>query len=141
VNRYKQLAFVISAALSGLAGGAKCLVFESASLTDIYWAMSGEVVLMTLVGGMGLITGPVVGAFVLIAMSLYLAQAGAWVTVIQGAIFVICVLSFRNGIVGQLKLLTRRWTGSAVAGVDARTPAQQAAADAEAAAKRLSEAH
>jgi branched-chain amino acid transport system permease protein len=100
VERYKILAFTISAAISGLAGATKCLVFESASLSDIYWPMSGEVVLMTLVGGMGLMWGPVVGAFVLVAMDLYLAQFGAWLAVIQGSIFVLCVLCFRNGLVG-----------------------------------------
>ena len=102
VDQYKLLVFVLSAALSGLAGGTKAIVFQLASLTDAHWSMSGEVVLMTLLGGMGTVFGPVVGAFVIVAMQNYLAQFGAWVTVIQGAAFVICVLAFRRGIVGEL---------------------------------------
>ncbi len=101
-DRYKLLAFVLSAALAGLAGGTKALVFQLASLTDVHWTMSGEVVLMTLVGGLGTVFGPVVGALVIVAMANYLAQLGAWVTVVQGAIFVVCVLTFRRGIVGEL---------------------------------------
>jgi len=101
-DRYKLLAFVLSAALAGLAGGTKSLVFQLASLTDVHWSMSGEVVLMTLVGGLGTVLGPVVGALVIVAMANYLAQLGAWVTVVQGIIFVICVLTFRRGIVGEL---------------------------------------
>ena len=101
-DRYKLLAFVLSAALAGLAGGTKALVFQLASLTDVHWTMSGEVVLMTLVGGLGTVFGPVVGALVIVAMANYLAQLGAWVTVVQGIIFVICVLTFRRGIVGEL---------------------------------------
>jgi branched-chain amino acid transport system permease protein len=102
VDRYKLLAFVLSATLAGLAGGTKSLVFQLASLTDVHWTMSGEVVLMTLVGGLGTIFGPVVGAAVIITMQNYLAQLGAWVTVVQGAIFVVCVLAFRRGIVGEI---------------------------------------
>jgi len=102
VDRYKLLAFVLSATLAGLAGATKALVFQLASLTDVHWSMSGEVVLMTLLGGMGTIFGPVVGAAVIITMQNYLAQLGAWVTVVQGVIFVICVLAFRRGIVGEL---------------------------------------
>jgi len=101
-DRYKLLAFVLSAALAGLAGGTKALVFQLASLTDVHWSMSGEVVLMTLVGGLGTVFGPVVGALVIVAMANYLAQLGAWVTVVQGGIFVICVLTFRRGVVGEL---------------------------------------
>jgi branched-chain amino acid transport system permease protein len=101
-DRYKLLAFILSAALSGLAGSTKAIVFQFASLTDVAWQMSGEVVLMTLLGGIGTILGPVVGAFVLVTMETYLAQAGSWVTVIQGVIFVICVLTFRQGIVGVI---------------------------------------
>jgi len=93
---------VLSAALAGLAGGTKALVFQLASLTDVHWSMSGEVVLMTLVGGLGTVFGPVVGALVIVAMANYLAQLGAWVTVVQGGIFVICVLTFRRGVVGEL---------------------------------------
>jgi branched-chain amino acid transport system permease protein len=102
VDRYKLLAFVLSAALSGAAGGTKALVFQLASLTDVHWTMSGEVVLMTLLGGLGTIFGPVVGAAIIITMQNYLAQLGAWVTVVQGVIFVICVLAFRRGVVGEI---------------------------------------
>jgi branched-chain amino acid transport system permease protein len=102
VDRYKLLAFVLSATLAGLAGGTKALVFQLASLTDVHWTMSGEVVLMTLVGGLGTIFGPVVGAAVIITMQNYLAHLGAWVTVVQGVIFVACVLAFRRGVIGEL---------------------------------------
>lgn len=102
VDHYKLLAFVLSTALAGVAGGTKALVFQLASLTDVHWTMSGEVVLIALLGGLGTIFGPVVGAFVLIGLESYLAQAGSWVTVIQGAIFVACVLVFRRGIVGEI---------------------------------------
>jgi branched-chain amino acid transport system permease protein len=106
-ERYKLLAFVLSAALSGLAGALKAVVFQLASLTDVHWTMSGEVVLMTLVGGLGTIFGPVVGAFVIVAMQSYLAGFGQWVTVIQGVIFVACVLLFRRGIVGEIAYYLR----------------------------------
>ena len=99
---YKLVAFVLSAALSGVAGGLKSIVFGIATLTDVFWTMSGEVVLMSLVGGLGTIFGPVVGAAVIITMQNYLAEFGAWVTVIQGVIFVICVLAFRRGIMGEI---------------------------------------
>ena len=101
-ERYKLLAFVLSAALSGLAGATKAIVFQLASLTDVHWTMSGEVVLMTLLGGMGTIFGQVVGAFAIVGLESYLASFGQWVTVITGVIFVICVLAFRRGIVGEL---------------------------------------
>jgi branched-chain amino acid transport system permease protein len=101
-DRYKLVAFILSATLSGLAGSTKAIVVQLASLTDVHWTMSGEVVLMTLLGGMGTIFGPVVGAFVIISLQHYLAVFGQWVTVIQGVIFVICVLAFRRGIVGEL---------------------------------------
>jgi branched-chain amino acid transport system permease protein len=101
-DRYKLLAFVLSAVLAGLAGATKAIVFQLASLTDVHWTMSGEVVLMTLLGGMGTIFGPVVGAFVIVSLENYLAPFGQWVTVITGAIFVVCVLAFRRGIVGEL---------------------------------------
>jgi branched-chain amino acid transport system permease protein len=101
-ERYKLLAFVLSATLAGTAGATKAIVFQLASLTDVDWTMSGEVVLMTLVGGLGTVFGPVVGAFIVIAMQDNLAQYGQWVTVIQGVIFVACVLLFRRGIVGEL---------------------------------------
>lgn len=105
VQRHKHLAFVISAAIAGLAGSTKALVFQLASLTDVHWAMSGEVVLMTLLGGMGTFFGPVVGAFIIVAMQTYLAEAGSWVMVIQGATFIACVLMFRSGIVGTLSTM------------------------------------
>jgi branched-chain amino acid transport system permease protein len=102
VDRYKLLAFVLSAALAGLAGATKAIVFQLASLTDVHWTMSGEVVLMTLLGGMGTIFGPVIGALVITGLENYLAGFGQWVTVITGAIFVVCVLAFRRGIVGEV---------------------------------------
>ena len=101
-DRYKLVAFVLSAALAGVAGGTKSIVFQLASLTDVHWGMSGEVVLMTLVGGLGTVFGPVVGAITIIAMENYLAQTGQWVTVIQGVVFVVVVLLFRRGIIGEL---------------------------------------
>ena len=101
-DRYKLVAFVISGGVAGLAGATKALVFQLASLTDVHWTMSGEVVLMTLLGGLGTIFGPVVGAAIIITMQNYLAQLGAWVTVVQGVIFVICVLAFRRGVIGEL---------------------------------------
>src|SRR5262245_27643802 len=107
-DQYKLIAFVLSALLSGLAGGTKAIVFQLASLTDVHWTMSGEVVLMTLLGGLGTVFGPVVGAFVVIALENYLAQLGAWVSITQGAIFVVCVLTFRRGIVGELARVLKR---------------------------------
>jgi branched-chain amino acid transport system permease protein len=107
-EQYKLIAFVLSATLSGLAGATKALVFQLASLTDVHWTMSGEVVLMTLLGGLGTVFGPVVGAFVMATIEQYLAQLGAWVTIVQGLIFVVCVLTFRRGIVGELARLLRR---------------------------------
>jgi branched-chain amino acid transport system permease protein len=101
-DRYKLLAYVLSATLAGLAGATKALVFQLASLTDVHWTMSGEVVLMTLLGGLGTVFGPVVGALIIVAMENYLAQLGSWVTVTQGVIFVICVLTFRRGVIGEL---------------------------------------
>jgi branched-chain amino acid transport system permease protein len=101
-DRYKLVAFVISGGIAGLAGATKAIVFQLASLTDVHWTMSGEVVLMTLLGGLGTIFGPVVGAAIIITMQNYLAQLGAWVTVVQGIIFVICVLAFRRGVIGEL---------------------------------------
>ena len=99
---YKLIAFVLSTTLAGVAGGTKALVFGIATLTDVHYSMSGEVVLMTLLGGLGTIFGPVVGALVVTAMENYLAQFGAWVTVSQGAIFMLCVLFFRRGLVGTI---------------------------------------
>jgi branched-chain amino acid transport system permease protein len=107
-DRYKLIAFVLSAGLSGLAGGTKAIVFQLASLTDVHWTMSGEVVLMTLLGGLGTVFGPVVGAVIVIGLETYLAQLGAWVTVVQGTIFVICVLAFRRGVVGELARVIKK---------------------------------
>lgn len=107
-DQYKFLAFVLSGTLAGFAGALKVFVAQNASLTDVHWSMSGEVVLMTLVGGLGTIFGPVVGAFAIIAMQQYLAGFGQWVTVIQGSIFVICVLTFRRGVVGEIARYFRR---------------------------------
>ena len=108
VNHYKLAVFVLSAALSGLAGATKAIVFQLASLTDVAWTMSGEVVLMTLMGGMGTIFGPLLGAGIIVAIQNYFATAGAWVTVIQGVIFVIAVLLFREGIVGVIARWLKR---------------------------------
>ena len=101
-DRYKLLAFVLSATLAGVAGSTKAILLQIASLTDVNWPMSGEVVLMSLVGGLGTIFGPVVGSFVILAMQYKFSFLGEWVLVIQGVIFVACVLLFRRGIVGEL---------------------------------------
>lgn len=101
-DQYKLMAYILSGTLAGLAGATKVFVAQNASLTDVHWSMSGEVVLMTLVGGLGTFFGPVVGAFIVIAMQQYLASFGQWVMVIQGVIFVICVLAFRRGVVGEI---------------------------------------
>jgi branched-chain amino acid transport system permease protein len=106
-DRYKLIAFVLSTTLAGVAGATKAIAFQIASLTDVHWTMSGEVVLMTLVGGLGTIFGPVVGAFVIISMQNYLNALDQWVTVIQGAIFIACVLLFRRGIVGEIARVLR----------------------------------
>jgi branched-chain amino acid transport system permease protein len=105
-DRYKLVAFVLSAALAGLAGSTKAIVVQIASLTDVNWPMSGEVVLMTLVGGLGTLFGPVVGAAVILTMQYYL-PVGEWVLVVQGLIFVTCVLLFRRGIVGEVARLLK----------------------------------
>ncbi|MBC7994186.1 MAG: branched-chain amino acid ABC transporter permease, partial [Rhizobacter sp.] len=103
VDRYKLLAFVLSAALSGLAGSLKTTVLGFATLTDVHWSLSGEVILMTLLGGLGTFAGPVVGAFTIIGLQNFLAdRVGSWVTVIIGVIFVVCVIAFRRGFVGEL---------------------------------------
>jgi branched-chain amino acid transport system permease protein len=109
VARYKLVAFVLSAGLAGLAGATKTVVFQLASLTDAHWHTSGEVVLMTLLGGLGTVFGPVVGAFVIVGLQNELAdKVGSWVQVIMGIIFVVCVLAFRRGIVGELAALFRK---------------------------------
>src|SRR5215510_9178827 len=107
VNRYKLIAFVLSATFAGVAGATKALVFQLASLTDVDWPMSGEVVLMTLVGGLGTVFGPVVGATFMVTLENYLTTIGQWVFVVQGVIFVICVMVFRRGIIGELAQLLR----------------------------------
>jgi len=108
-DKFKLIAFVLSAGLSGLAGATKALVFQLASLTDVHWQMSGEVVLMALVGGVGTIYGPLAGAFIIVTMQNYLSGFGSWVTIIMGCVFVACVLLFRKGVIGELSgLLTRR---------------------------------
>jgi branched-chain amino acid transport system permease protein len=102
VDRFKLMSFVISAALAGLAGSMKSLVFQLATLTDVHWHMSGEVVLMTLLGGMGTILGPAVGAGIVVGLQNYLANIGSWSTIATGFIFVVCVLAFRRGVVGEI---------------------------------------
>ncbi len=106
-DRYKLVAFVLSTTLAGVAGATKAVVMQIASISDVVWQMSGEVVLMTLVGGLGTIFGPVIGAFVILTMQYKLAAFGEWVTVIQGVIFVACVLLFRRGIVGEIANILR----------------------------------
>ena len=108
VERFKLIAFVLSATLAGLAGATKALVFQFASLTDVHWSMSGEVVLMTLIGGVGTVLGPVFGAFTVILLQNKLSGIGSWVTVVLGAIFILCVLAFRRGVVGEIAHALRR---------------------------------
>jgi len=108
VDRYKLLAFILSAGLSGLAGSLKVIVLQFASLSDVHWHRSGEVVLMTLLGGMGTVMGPSVGALLVVALENYLAKVGSWVTVITGAVFVVTVLAFRRGIVGEVRAVVKR---------------------------------
>jgi len=108
VDRYKLLAFVISAGLSGLAGSMKALVFQSATLSDVHWHRSGAVILMTLLGGLGTPFGPSVGALLVVGLENYLAGTGSWVTVITGGVFMACVLAFRRGIVGEIVALVKR---------------------------------
>jgi branched-chain amino acid transport system permease protein len=107
-DRFKLIAFILSGTVAGMAGGTKALVFQLASLTDVHWSMSGEVVLMTLVGGLGTLFGPVVGAAVIVTMQNYLAQLGSWVTVVQGLVFVVCVMLFRKGVVGEIANLIKK---------------------------------
>jgi branched-chain amino acid transport system permease protein len=102
VNRYKLIAFTLSAGLAGLGGGLKSLVLQLASLSDVFWHTSGEAVLMTILGGIGTLWGPVAGAAVIINLQNYLANLGGWSTITTGAIFVVCVLAFRRGIIGEI---------------------------------------
>jgi branched-chain amino acid transport system permease protein len=108
VDRHKLLAFVISAGLSGLAGSMKALVVQSATLSDVHWHRSGSVVLMTLLGGMGTTIGPSVGALLVAALENYLASYGSWIAVLTGGVFIVCVLAFRRGIVGEIHALVKR---------------------------------
>lgn len=110
VNRYKLVAFVLSAALAGLAGSLKVLVFQLASLTDVQWTTSGEALLICIVGGMHTLLGPVIGSIVIVTMENYLASFAEWVLIIQGVVFVVVVMLFRKGLVGQFYayLATRR---------------------------------
>ena len=108
VERFKLMAFVISAALAGMAGSMKSLVFQLASLTDVSWHTSGEVVLMTLLGGVGTVLGPLVGAFTVVTLQSELSSVGSWITVIIGITFVVCVLLFRRGLVGELGRLLKK---------------------------------
>ena len=107
-DQYKLIAYILSGTLAGFAGALKVFVAQNASLTDVEVSMSGQIVLMTLVGGLGTVFGPVFGAFVIVAMQQYLSGLGSWVTVIQGSIFVICVLTFRRGVVGEVAHYFRR---------------------------------
>jgi len=107
-DQYKLLAYIMSGTLAGFAGALKVFVAQNASLTDVEVGMSGQIVLMTLVGGLGTVFGPVVGAFIIVAMQQYLSGLGQWVTVIQGAVFVVCVLTFRRGIIGEIAHYFRR---------------------------------
>ena len=117
INRYKLLAFVLSAALAGLAGSLKALVLGFATLSDVQQSTSGEVILMTLLGGTGTFFGPVVGATIVMTLQEYLSDVvGGWVTAIIGVIFVACVLSFRRGIMGELEALRLRRTHPGAAG-------------------------
>lgn len=131
VARYKLLAFVISATIAGLAGATKTVVFQLASLSDVHWSMSGEPVLMSLVGGVGTVMGPLVGAAIIVSMEHYLAEVGSWSTIIMGIIFVLCVLTFRAGVVGTLNdwlaaRKARRQAGSSPKGLADERPASQA---------------
>jgi branched-chain amino acid transport system permease protein len=108
VDRYKLVAFVLSALLTGLAGALDALVFQLASLTNVHWSMSGHAILMTILGGVGTLTGPIVGALIVAGMENYLAKLGAWVTIIHGCIFIVCVMVFRRGIVGEAAGLLRK---------------------------------
>lgn len=111
VDHFKLLAFVISATLAGLAGATKAIIFQFAALTNAHWQTSGEVILMTLVGGLGTVFGPVVGAITVGALSHELSAFGSWVQVILGTIFVVCVMLFRRGIIGEIQRLTSRKQG------------------------------
>jgi branched-chain amino acid transport system permease protein len=105
-DRYKLLAFILSATVAGIGGATKAIAFQFATLTDVHWSMSGEAVLMVLVGGLGTVLGPVGGAFAVVAMQYFFSPFGQWVTVLQGLVFILCVLAFRRGIVGEVVVRT-----------------------------------
>lgn len=109
VNRYKLIAFTLSAGLAGLAGALKAIVVQVASLSDVHWAMSGEPIVMTLVGGLGTVLGPAFGAVVFMGLQTYLSSLRSWVLFVQGAIFFLCVLYFRSGVIGLLPARLRKW--------------------------------
>ena len=104
-DRFKLLAFVVSAALAGLAGGTKAIIFQVTSPSDIHWLVSGFVILMTLMGGLGTVLGPTIGALILTSMDYYLAEFGSWVLIIEGVAFIVFVLVFRRGVVGEAAFL------------------------------------
>jgi branched-chain amino acid transport system permease protein len=108
IDHYKLVAFVLSALFAGMAGALDALVFQLASLTNVHWTMSGHAILMTILGGIGTLTGPIVGALIVAGMENYLAKLGAWVTIIHGCIFIVCVMIFRRGIVGEAAILLRK---------------------------------
>ena len=101
-DRFKLAIFTISGVLSGLGGALLCLVLHFTAVNTVHWAMSGDVILMTLIGGLGTPFGPILGAFVLVTLDQYIASLGSWVTVIRGLIFMFCVLAFREGIMGAI---------------------------------------
>ena len=123
-DQYKLAAFVLSATLAGIAGSTKTLVFQLATLTDVHWHKSGEVILMTLLGGLGTLAGPVVGSGLVVSLSEGLAELGEWVPFILGASFVVCVLAFRRGIVGELQAYLERRRQPAVAAEASRPEAE-----------------
>jgi branched-chain amino acid transport system permease protein len=126
VNRFKLLAFTLSAAIAGLAGANKAIAFKLATLVDVHWTTSGNVLLMTLLGGLGTMFGPVAGAVIFVALENYLADSGLPVQLVIGAIFIGCILLFRRGVVGEIENLFRRWRDA---------PGNSAAASSEQAAK------
>jgi branched-chain amino acid transport system permease protein len=109
VNTYKLIAFTLSAALAGLAGAVKSVVVQVASLSDVYWATSGDPIVMTLVGGVGTVMGPAIGAMVFMGLQTYLSNLRSWVLFVQGLVFFLCVLFFRNGVMGLLPPRIRKW--------------------------------
>ena len=109
VNNYKLVVFILSAALSGLAGATKTMVVQLASTVDVHWATSGDVTLMALLGGVGTLFGPVVGGVIVESLQFYLADSGLPIQAVIGAIFVVCILLFRHGIIGEIQRIRARW--------------------------------